>query len=172
MNLSDQESLVSLFKAKAKQKVKRQIPGGGTLLKVLDHEGLDKAVYNWIRSVRSFEDFTICLAKNPDDFDLEVTKVQFFPESKLPIWEAKIEGKKHVAKLISDLIKKNKFVSVTLKKDGIYLAKDKKDKFGPTRKATEKDVSETVKAGDTIRSEAWEPYIEFTPLRAARRASS
>lgn len=171
LNLTNQDSIVKILNPATKTKIKRLIPGGANMLSTLDQENLERACFNWLRGTRYFEEVTLSLAKDPSKFRLNTTRVLNFPESKVAIWENKDQGKKYLAKQLASFMKKTKFVSITVKKEGIYVSVDTDNKFSPWRKATktdvelllQKDPNSKIQLGDLMKNEEWEPYIEFTP---------
>jgi hypothetical protein len=176
-NVSNQQALVNILTKKTVRPIKRVIPGGRGILSELDQPSLEGAIYNWLRGTRFFEKATISLAKDPDKFKLKEMRVVDFPvDQQHPIWITHPDGKLHLARLMADILKKNKLVSLRAEKDGLYMAKDAESVFAPTRKATAADVSKAkealaegeeigFKAGEQIPNEDWEPYIEFVPTR-------
>lgn len=114
-----------------------------------------------MRSTKSFQEFKICFAKNPDSIKLETEKVVDYQPKEGGEWGN--GNRLNVAKEIAKILGERSVVLLHLKQDGIYVSSDKEGKFSPTRLATESDVREGVRVGDKIPSEAWEPYIEWVP---------
>jgi hypothetical protein len=176
--LSDQEGLVSMMLKSEVKKVKRLIPGGANMLSTLDQESLERACFNWLRAKTFFDEFTLSLAKDPAKIRTKETKIQSFPETKHLYWDSNAEGKRKLAKDLAAIMKKRKFVYLTVKKDGIYLAEDAENKFSPFKKATLADIEDyksrgkevIPSVGDNIKSDEWEPYIEFLPQRKSKYA--
>lgn len=170
-DIAHQQAIVDLLDTKVKKPTKRVIPGGVNMLKVLDQTKLTEAVYTWLRGKREFTEVTISMAKDPNKFSLMQRKIQDFPtNTSKPIWKTK--GLKALAESLASAMKKEKFVTISAKQDGIYLTVDSQNKFGPTRKLTKSDISAMTKAlpegktlqfkeGDLVQSEDWAPYIEF-----------
>lgn len=171
LNLTNQDSIVKILNPATKTKIKRLIPGGSNMLSTLDQDTLERACFNWLRGTRYFEEVTLSLAKDPNKYKLSTTRVLNFPEAKIPIWENKDQGRKYLAKQLANLMKTKKFVTINVKKEGIYLSVDAENKFAPVRKATktdielaaQKDPETKLQLGDLIKNEDWEPYLEFTP---------
>jgi hypothetical protein len=188
IGIANQEALVKfLQKPKVPQSVKKVIPGGKFLLQQIDKEHMVSAVYNWLRTTRAFTTFTLSWAREPELFKLKSTKVRTFDtDQPKEIWETHPEGRRYLAKELADIINKEKFVKLEVRKDGIYMFTDVEKKFAALRKVTAEDlkilqaqvaeakakaeasgkafVEPTLPELDSwIPTEEWEPFIEFTP---------
>lgn len=191
--VSNQESLVKrLQEQHTAPPRKRLIPGGKRLLETLDQEGLEKAIYNWLRGCRAFSEVTISFAKEPDSYQCKTEKVRTFDSrpGDREIWETHPEGKLHLARQLADILNTHQAVKVTARKDGIWLYTDTNEQFSPVKTVTEQDVEAQKKlieevreemaasdedpdtlnyialhVGDLVPADDWEPYIEFIPKR-------
>lgn len=143
--------------------VRREIPGGSTMLETLDGKGLETACYNWLRGTKDFDGFVLSLAKDPDLFKTQRTKVEDFPRATKPIWVTHPDGKRFLARKISEILVSKKVLAIEVTKDGIFTIEDREGVFGPYRKATVTDVEAGLaeEPGQKVSSENWKPYIEF-----------
>lgn len=192
-SVSSQDALVRRLQDDKRPRKPRKviIPGGKRMLETLDKDGLEKAVYNWLRGVRAFSSVTISFAKNPEKFASSEEKVYDFPqEGPREVWETHPRGRRHLAEVIAGIISKNQLVTLTARKEGVYICRDKTKSFAPTKEVTKKDVTAQKKlidqmreehnakyadsenapafneplaleAGQRVPSDEWEPYIEF-----------
>lgn len=184
--VSHQQAIVVALQNTTVQPLKRKIPGGINILSELDQTMLEQACYNWLRGCRHFSQVRLSMAADAHVFPIREEKIVDFPESDLnPIWTTHPEGKRYIARLMADVLKKRKILYVEARKDGLYVGVDTSNKFAPTRPATKADVDEVREAlmedqdesvdpdtlelpfgvGDAIWNEHWEPNIEFLPVR-------
>ena len=190
--ISNQQALVKRLQERVKlPPVKREIPGGKRLLENLDQDTMERAVYNWLRGCRAFSEVTISFAADPDKSQCRVKKMRDLTATNgREEWETHPEGRKILARYISEILNNHQMVKVVAKADGIYLHQDVNETFGPSRQVTEADLAdqravvaeveqEMIDAGDdpstlvydklvvgaNVPSEDWAPYIEFIPKR-------
>lgn len=153
-SVSNQQALVKRLLGNNRPKpTKTIIPGGQNLLDEVSKKTLERAVFTYLRRHRYFENFKLSFAKDPDNMDLRVEKVQDFPyDGKYAIWELPDQGKLWLADQISDVLAQQKLVYIEAKYDGLYVATEKAESdFGPGH-------------------ESWEPYFEMLPSRVSEYA--
>lgn len=175
-SVAHQQALVQALTKRTVKTVKRIIPGGVNMLNELDQSILEVAVYNWLRGTRHFTQVTLSLAKDPAKFRIREQKLIDFDENQqYAAWVTHPKGKRYLAEIMAEALKKHRLVYLTAKKDGLWMGVDTQRVFGPTRKATKADVELATDAlageeapfgvGDQIYNEDWEPFIEFIPQR-------
>ena len=145
--VSDQQALVQLMLAKNVTKpVKHMIPGGRHMFKEgheMNIKQLEAAVYTWLRRVRDFDECTICFSSAPTKYKTKTIRAIDFPtDTSSPIWKIPAKGKSYLARVMAEQIAKGGLVSVTAKKDGLYVAQEPTGELSPE-------------------STDWEPYVEF-----------
>lgn len=151
--VSDQQALVQLMLSKNTNKpVKHVIPGGRHMFKEgheMNIKQLEAAIYTWLRRVRVFDECTICFSSTPTKYKTKTIRAVDFPtDTTGPIWQIPAKGKSYLAKVMAEQIAKGNLVSVTAKKDGLYVAQEAAGELTP-------------ESGD------WEPYVEFVRGRKA-----
>jgi hypothetical protein len=152
--VSNQQSLVKRIVQSARVKsTKTIIPGGKFLLDEVDQNKLQAAVFTWLRRHRWFEWVKISFAADPDALDVVVTKVADFPEANgYAVWEQPAQGKRWLSEQISDALLRSKLIYIEARKDGLYVAKERKETdFSP-------------------QSDNWQPYYEIMPVRRGEYA--
>jgi hypothetical protein len=145
--VSDQQALVQLLLAKTTTKpVKHLIPGGRHMFKEgneMNIKQLEAAVYTWLRRVRDFDECKICFSSTPTKYKTKTIRTIDFPtEMASPIWMIPAKGKSYLARVMAEQIAKGGLVSVTAKKDGLYVEQEPSGELSPG-------------------SSDWEPYVEF-----------
>ena len=178
-NVAHQQAIVEALMPKTAKVVKKVIPGGVGILD-LDDKSLESAVYTWLRGVGKFEKATLSLAKDPQKFRLEKSKsIDFDVNNAGPIWETHKLKRQYIAGLITNLLKSQKIVQLSVEPDGLYAYSDPDQKFSPYRKATKADLDYFIEelkeeppfdVGDQIYSEDFEPYLEFLCKRKGQYA--
>lgn len=158
--------------------IRRTIPGGGgqliELLRKENKDTLEAALYNWLRSCRSFSEVTISLSNTPDTYKVSKTKVvEFSGKGPAPVWEVHAEGRLYLAKTLANVISSNRFVYLTVDKNGVNIFQDVTNQFGPLRTASQADVDAWAETfpdtdcpyavGQKIPTDDWEPYLDFIP---------
>lgn len=151
--VSDQQALVQLMLSKTVNKpVKHIIPGGRHMFKEgheMNIKQLEAAIYTWLRRVRAFDECTICFSSTPAKYSTKTVRAVDFPtDSQSPIWQLPAKGKSYLARVMAEQISKGGLVSVTAKKDGLYVSQEPKGELSPE-------------------STDWEPYVEFIRGRKA-----
>ena len=150
--VSDQQALVKLMLAKNTTKpIKFMIPGGRHMFKEgheMNLKQLEAAIYTWLRRVRDFDECTIYFSSSPNKYSAKTVRVIDFPTDLITyIWKIPAKGKIYLARIMAEQIAKGNLVSVTAKKDGLYVAQEPSGTFSPE-------------------SSDWEPYVEF--IRGAK----
>lgn len=144
--VSDQQSLVKLLMpAVNKAPVKHVIPGGKHLFtdeNEMSLPQLERAIYTWLRKVRSFDECTLTFSSKPERYTSKTTRVIDFPTGVVAIWNLPSKGKMYLAHVMAEQVSKGSLVSISAKKDGLYINKETSGKLVP--------------GGDD-----WEPYLEF-----------
>lgn len=166
--VANQQRLVELLTPQRNKPVKHVIPGGKNMLEELDGEALIGAVYNWLRRVSKFGGITISFAKDAAVFQTAKEKVIDFPGGTQPIWLTHPKGRMYLAEEFTKIIKSTKLVAIEADKTGIYVIKDRSNKFGPKRAAGAADATDKIAIGDLIPNEDWEPYLEFRDVERPR----
>jgi len=148
-SVTNQQALVKRLLGNNRAKpTKMVIAGGKFLLDEVDQTKLERAVFTWLRRHRWFEYAKISFAKNPEDMNLRVEKVQDFPaEDRYAIWEQPSHGKRWLSEQMAQILARQKLVYIEAKKDGLYVA------------------TEVEESDFSPESENWEPYIELLPIR-------
>lgn len=145
--VSDQQALVQLLLSKNTSKpVKHLIPGGRHMFKEgheMNIKQLEAAIYTWLRRVRDFDECTICFSSAPTKYKTKTVRTVDFPtDTNSAIWKIPAKGKSYLAHVMAEQISKGGLVSVTAKKDGLYVAQEAAGELTP-------------------QSADWEPYVEF-----------
>lgn len=145
--VSNQSALVKRMTTAPIKPIKIVIPGGKTMVQVLDQTRLPTAVFTWLRGCRDFTEVTISLAHTPEQYVTKRSKVvDFDVRQKNFEWETK--GKRWLAERIADVFfDTDKLISIEVDRTGIY-----------------KNVTESKK-WKGVEGSDWEPYISFTPFR-------
>lgn len=149
--VTNQQALVNLILGKTANKPVRHLIPGGKFMFSEGHEmniqQLEAAIFTWLRRVRSFDECSIGFSKNPTKYtSKEVRMVDFPTDGAAPVWCLPAKGKMYLAKVMAEQIAKGNLVSVTAKKDGLYISKEPKGELSPS-------------------STDWEPYVEFVRSR-------
>lgn len=167
--IGHQQALVEALMTQTVKPVRRTIPGGINMLGELDQSGLEQACYNWLRGTKNFEKVSLSLASDPMKFRLQERKLVDFPkDQRHPVWITHPDGRRYLARIMADALKKHQLVMLEARKDGLYMFTDTDKVFAPTRPATAADEGAAI--GEAIWNEDWEPYIEFLPSRKSRYA--
>ena len=149
--VSDQQALVNLLLSKKTNKPLRHVIPGGKHMFTEGHEmdikDLEVAAYTWLRRVRYFDECTLSFTKDTTKYKTKTVRTIDFPtEGTLPIWAIPSKGKAWLASRLAEVVAKGaatgSLVSITAKKDGLY-------------------VSSEPSGGLSPESEDWEPHIEF-----------
>ena len=153
-SVSNQQALVKRLLGNNRPKpTKTIIPGGQNILDEVSQTTLERAVLTYLRRHRYFENFRLSFAKDPNELELQVEKVQDFPyDGRYAIWEQPSQGKRWLAEQIASILARQKLVYIEAKFDGLYVATEKAETdFGPG-------------------TEQWEPYYEMLPARIGEYA--
>lgn len=154
-SITDQQALVDKLLGQGAATKKILIPGGKTMLKTLDKDDIEGAVYNWLRGCNGFTAVKISYAKDPSKYVTNVTKVHGFEgRDPRPYWDRTPDGIKKLATEIAKFITTRVFVAIEAKHEGIFLHEDNQKRFKPT--VDDKD-------GNKVPNPDWEPYVEFQP---------
>lgn len=145
--VSNQQALVNILTAKGKAKpVRHIIPGGKHMFDEntgMTARQLEQAIYTWIRKVSRFDECTLGFTKEPSRYQTKSIRVIDFPTNGPIVWNDPDKGKPYLAKILADKINEGKgLISLTIKRDGMYVSEDASNSLGPE-------------------SEDWEPYVEF-----------
>lgn len=145
--VSDQQALVNLMIGKTVNKpIKHMIPGGKHMFKEgheMNIKQLEAAIYTWLRRVRVFDECTLCFSSTPTKYATKTIRTIDFPtDTTAPVWLLPAKGKSYLARVMAEQVSKGGLVSITVKKDGLYVAQEPKGELTPE-------------------SSDWEPYVEF-----------
>ena len=145
MSVTGQKPIVTKKRRDSNRRTSKfVVPGGETLLvSPLKKGEFAKYLYNWLRAVKSFDEFTLCFVKDPTAYTTTTERVVTFPEGKLTAWESAQKGRKWIAEQVAEQLfnSSRPLVSFLIKREGIYFSFDN---------------SKSVKPG----SKDWEPYYE------------
>lgn len=155
-DIANQQALVEALTPQTVRTKKWTIPAGKTMLDQLDKESLGRAVNNWLKGCREFQEVTISFAKDPSKWNTKPKKVvDFDHKGKYEIWATHRDGKAFLAKHLTEALLEHKPVFVKATKDGVWVYEDSTGTFSPYNENGEP-------------SDDWEPYIEFLPKRTSR----
>jgi hypothetical protein len=147
--ITNQEALVKRLVNKTVKPKKIIVPGGKTLMKDIDLQTLEAAMYNWFRGCSHFTDVRVSLATDLEGMNISETKVyDFDTTSPQPEWVTHKEGKMFLARTMAEAMFSNKCVGVRADKNGVFVLTDSSGEFpfDPEQ-------------------DSWGPNVVFTPQR-------
>ena len=148
-SVSSQEAIVKQLVSQTTKPKRLIIPGGRTMLKEFSVEQLEDAMFNWLRACRYFTGVSVSLIKDASGYKTsEIKVVDYDDTGKQPIWVSHTEGKRFLARGLSQALFSNKCLGVRADKTGVFVIKDTEDKFTYDPK-----------------DDNWQPVVVFTPER-------
>lgn len=168
--IASQQALLKQLVPQGVQPIKRVIPAGKTLSEQVDQQDMPRVVYTWLRGCGHFNEVKISLARNPEQISgTPERRVPFDTKDKL-FWEKTATSRKELAKIIADIMNKERLVYIHVKPDGLYVAKDPTNKFAPVVAVTKQLQAAHPELADVaintkVPNPDWEPFVEFLPKR-------